>query len=412
MSKIIYRIGIFFYSASIWVASLFNTKAQLFIEGRKNQWEGLSAFRKKCPNDKVLWMHCASLGEFEQGRPIIETVKKQHPDIKVALTFFSPSGYEVRKDYSYADWVGYLPLDTAQNAEKFLDYLRPTLGIIVKYEIWVQHLTVAYRRQIPVYLIGAVFRPGQLFFSIFGGLFRNALRHFEHIFVQDKASSELLSSIKISNVTIAGDPRIDSVIARKNTYPTLAKVKEFLSGKPTFIIGSSWMKDMVILQRPLEQLIGLGWKIIIAPHDISKRNIEAHAHLFPDKTVKYSALSASNPDVPILIIDNIGMLSALYQYGKIAYIGGGFGEGIHSTLEPAAFHLPLIFGPKYQKFIEAVYFVQHKGAFSVQSEADVSNAIQYMLDDENHRQMSEVIREFMEQNQGSTALVVSELELE
>ncbi len=408
---VIYNLGIWFYSLFIHIAQYFHPKARLFVEGRAGQWTSLALFGETHKNDKILWIHCASLGEFDQARPIIERLKKENTHLKIALTFFSPSGYEIRKDYDQADWIGYLPLDRKKKAAKFIDLLNPDGVIIVKYEFWLQHLLWLQQKNIPTYLIAAVFRKDQVFFSKFGGLFRKVLRGFQHIFVQDDASKERLKSINIQQVSVAGDPRIDSVMTRAKSYPNIPIAEKFIQSKRTLIIGSSWLKDMTILQNSINFLVNQNWKIILAPHDISPKNIEAHQRFFPNTTVKYSELTDKNSHKSILLIDNIGLLAALYQYGDIAYIGGGFGAGIHSTLEPAAFALPIIFGPKYEKFIEAGYFVQHKAAFCVNSAVGLEAAIQYLLNDQNYQNAMQVVRQFMDNNKGSTDLILKEIKI-
>ena len=410
IERLIYNAGIFSYRLIIHLFRYFNAKAKLFVLGRHQQQESLVSFRKEHLLSKVLWVHCASLGEFEQGRPIIERLKKQNPDLKIALTFFSPSGYELRKSYAYADWIGYLPMDTPHRARKFFQQLQPTWGVIVKYEFWLNHLIEAQKNEIPLYLVGAVFRPKQIFFTQFGGLFRKVLKGFKHLFVQDIASMKLLESIGITNVSIAGDPRIDSVIQQKASNVSFPKIEAFLQAQPTFIIGSSWINDIEVLLDGIDLLINQGWKVIIAPHDISPKNIKAHTQLLSGRCTNYSELGLTIT-TPILIIDNIGMLSSLYQYGRFAYIGGGFGEGIHSTLEPAAYDLPLLFGPRYKKFLEAVYFVQHEGAFCVHSKSEAREVIEHLTVAKNRIEPSEVIHVFMEQNKGSTDIILQQIKM-
>lgn len=409
---LVYKLGIFFYGLLIQLVQFFIPKAKQFMLGRKKQWDAISRFHAENKHEKILWIHCASLGEFDQGRPIIEKLKEKHPHLKIALTFFSPSGYEIRKDYPHADWIGYLPLDTQKNARHFFDLLQPSWAIIVKYEFWLQHFLVLQNKNVPIFLVGSVFRKKQVFFAGYGGLFRKVLAGFEHIFVQDAASLELLKSIDIQQVSVAGDPRIDSVLSRVPSHPSLVKMENFIGNQPVFIIGSSWLKDMQVLNKTIDYLLHLNWKVILAPHDISPKNIQAHVAFFPKQSVKYSELKKESSSKQILIIDNIGMLAALYQYGKIAYIGGGFGVGIHSTLEPAAFALPILFGPKYEKFIEANYFVQHKGAFCVHSDEELLQRIKYLLEEANYQKASRVVRQFMENNRGSTKTILRQIKID
>jgi 3-deoxy-D-manno-octulosonic-acid transferase len=410
----IYNIALQLYFLFIRTASLFNKKARLWIEGRKKQ-----AFIRL---ESSAWFHFASLGEFEQGRPVLEKMRELHPDKKIVITFFSPSGYEIRKNTPLADAVYYLPLDTAANARKFIDAINPEIAVFTKYEYWYHFFNELHKRHISLYIISGIFRPGQIFFKWYGGLHRKILGFVNHFFVQNEQSVELLKAIGISNITISGDTRFDRVWANAQKPKELPLVERFIQGKKVFIAGSTWPEDERLVSF-LPELYP-EWKFIIAPHEIGEEKIDSLVHKFPDKSVvRHSILAKSKKldteresEVSLynhlskcqsLIIDNIGILSSLYQYGKIAYIGGGFGVGIHNTLEAAAFGLPVIFGPNYDRFKEAKDLIQLGCGFSIKDEVDLQNTVKFLLEDEaRYLAICQKTKDYVRGNTGATDAII------
>ena len=365
----LYNIGIRIYYCLVWAASLYNQKAKNWIQGRK-KWASLIAPEFK--HSKNAWFHFASLGEFEQGKPLIQKFKDNCPEYKIIFTFFSPSGYENLKNSPLADLVLYLPLDTKRNAEKFLEALNPEIVLVTKYEYWYHFFTELKKRGISLYIVSAIFRPNQIFFKFYGGFSRQILKCVTHFFVQNHTSSQLLESIHLKNVSIVGDTRFDSVTDNLKNVKPFPIISDFCEDKPILIAGSTWLKDEFLLAKLLPFFPE--WKLIIAPHEIGEKRIHQIQELFPN-AIRYSEIATnSSPNKAqkinanqhqTLIVDNIGMLSSLYKYGHIAYIGGGFGVGIHNTLEAATFGLPILFGPKYQKFQEAKDLVKIQSGFSI-----------------------------------------------
>lgn len=405
--RLLYSAAIYLYRSFIWLTSFFNKKATLWITGRKDIFEQLEKAIDK--RDRLFWIHCASLGEFEQGRPIIEKLKAKHPDLKILLTFFSPSGYEVRKNYKEADYVFYLPADTKKNARRFLKIVQPNFAIFVKYEFWYHYLHELKKHQIPTYLISAIFHIKQPFFSsLYGKFFQSILHCFQFIFVQNKNSAKLLQSIDIQNFEVVGDTRIDRVLQISKTTRTFPKVEQFKVGAPLLICGSTWQPDEAILC-PYINEDKSNWKYIFAPHDISENHLQKLESQLQVSHQRYSQFQADY-SARVLIIDNIGLLSQLYQYGKVAYIGGGFGAGIHNTLEPAAFGLPILFGKKYEKFEEAVALVQKKGAFVVKNHADFEQYFQSLQEEDVRRRASEKVKNYLQDNEGATEKILEHLQ--
>jgi 3-deoxy-D-manno-octulosonic-acid transferase len=419
---LLYNISLFVYKTLIQIAALLgNEKAKLWVNGRKGIFntiknslatdpEGESVTTQN-PKLKTLWIHVASLGEFEQGRPIIEQLKKGPPQYKIILTFFSPSGYEIRKNYAFADHVFYLPLDSAQNARQFLDIIKPDLAIFVKYEFWYHYLSELHRRNVPTLLVSAIFREKQ--FSAFNPYTRiliRVLKTFRHIFVQDTPSVFLLKKQGLTAVTCAGDTRIDRVLAIATEAKPLPIIAQFVGKAPVFIGGSTWQPDEVLIASLFSATAFKDWRFIIAPHDVSPKNIDRLEKALPEKAVRYSGISQSsiviNQSPRILIIDNVGMLSTIYSYGRLAYIGGGFGSGIHNTLEPIAFGLPVVFGLKYKKFAEAVNLVETGGGFAI---ADANAFKKVMIDlilEKDYGVASAAAKNYVETNKGATAKIV------
>lgn len=409
---LIYTLGIFFYSLAIRVAALFNPKAKQFVVGRKNWQKQLQSKIDK--EASYVWFHCASLGEFEQGRPVIESLKRQFPNYKIILTFFSPSGYEIRKNYEGADVVSYLPLDTKQNARAFLNTVQPKKVFFVKYEFWYNYINEIKELQIPLYIISAIFREKQQFFknTPWGKWYRRMLFNFEHIFIQDQTSAELLKTIGITNFTISGDTRFDRVAEIAAGAKQFEIVEKFTTTATTVIAGSTWKPDEELLVEFINNYNNTDKvKFIIAPHEVSPSNINRIHQLLKKPAISYSKIAnTSISGFNVLIIDSIGILSSLYQYGNVAYIGGGFGVGIHNILEAATFGLPVIFGPLYTKFKEAVDLVKEKGAFSIQNYNELERLLNLLISQKNElKNASEISKIYVEKNVGSTKLILKKV---
>jgi 3-deoxy-D-manno-octulosonic-acid transferase len=402
---LLYNAGLRLYYLAISIASFFNSKARLWINGRK-----ISITHN---SNKSIWFHFASLGEFEQGGPVLEQMRQMYPSARIVVTFFSPSGYEVRKGTSLADEVYYLPLDTAKSAREFIKAINPGMAIFTKYEYWYHFFNELNKRDIPLYIISGIFRPGQVFFRWYGSLHRKMLTYVSHFFVQDEQSELLLNSIGITNITISGDTRFDRVWANAQQPKQLPDIENFTNGQKTFIAGSTWPEDEKLVAELVKS--HPDWKFIFAPHEISENKINTLISLLPQSsTVKYSQLSSQISDLnsQILIIDNVGMLSSLYQYGHIAYIGGGFGAGIHNTLEAAAFGLPVIFGPNYSKFKEAKDIITIKAGFSIANGAELKAAVHTLVNDEQfYTYTSKQIKLYVEQHTGATGSIISAINL-
>lgn len=402
---LLYNIGIQLYFFIIWLASFFNKKAKLWLDGRNNQHIHT--------HNNSIWFHFASLGEFEQGRPVLEQLRNRYPDNKVVITFFSPSGYEIRKDTPLADAVYYLPLDTAKNAREFIDTIKPRIAIFTKYEYWYHYFNELHQREIPLYVISAIFMPGQVFFKWYGGLHRKILRFVTMFFVQDTQSKQLLEGLGINNVTVSGDTRFDRVWANAQHPKSLPVIAEFKNHHQVFIAGSTWPEDeKLIAALPAKYP---DWKFIIAPHEINEEKIAKLITLLPNNSViRYSHLTTHNPQLTTqyqtLIIDNIGMLSSLYQYGNIAYIGGGFSAGIHNTLEAAAFGLPVIFGPNYSRFKEAKDLVALKTGFSINNERELIGITETLADDSAfYSAVCKKAEKYVEENTGATETIIQSI---
>lgn len=381
--------------------SPFNRKANLWVAGRKSLLKNIEIALKN-NNAPIGWFHCASLGEFEQARPLIEKFKIEFPRYKIFLTFFSPSGYEIRKNYAGADFVFYLPPDTKSNAEKLIAILRPTIVFFTKYEFWYHYLTTLKSRSIPVISFSSIFRKEQIFFKPYGRFYLTILKCFDRLFVQDQHSVELLKTFNIVNVESSGDTRFDRVCEQASLKKEIPLIEIFKSKNRLLIIGSSWPADIEVIQSGLLEYENL--KIIIAPHEIKQEEIASLEKKFSGKTMRFS--KASNTDLSqfqVLIIDNIGMLSSLYQYADLAYIGGGFGSGIHNVLEAVAFGVPVIIGPNYTRFKEARDLVKMDCAFSVKDSNEFTNKVRKLLSDDLLRKsISQKTRQYVLSNAGAT----------
>jgi 3-deoxy-D-manno-octulosonic-acid transferase len=409
LSSLIYNISIYLYQFIIWVVSPFNKKAKLWIEGR-------SDFRFTNtinPKPEIAWFHCASLGEFEQGRPVIEKFRETFPEYKILLTFFSPSGYEVRKNYAGADFICYLPSDTPANAKEFIEYFNPSIAFFVKYEFWYNYLRVLHEKQIPVISFSAIFRENQIFFKWYGGFQRDILKYFTHIFVQNKASLDLLQSIDIQNVTVNGDTRFDRVADIVRKARIHVAVNSFKADKPLLIVGSCWQEDFEVIA-PFLNNFTKDLKVIIAPHEINEQEIERWAKVLNGTTIKYSDLYEIGFDYEkpfeykTLIIDNIGILSSLYRHADFAWIGGAYGKGLHNILEAATFGMPIFFGNKnYQKFQEATDLQKLLGARAVGNTEEFAEVFQTFYNDKSLRNhISGIVRNYVEDNLGATDKVI------
>lgn len=432
MSAFLYNLSIYGYQFIIWLVSPFNQKAKLWIEGRssmfdvrcpnnKQQTSNIEAERRPNQTSKTVWFHCASLGEFEQGRPVIEKFRETFPAYKIVLTFFSPSGYEVRKDYAGADFICYLPSDTPSNAKEFIEKINPSIAFFVKYEFWYNYLRILHEKQIPVISFSAIFRPNQIFFKWYGGFYRNILTYFDHIFVQNQASLKLLQNIDIQHVTVGGDTRFDRVKQIAEARKSLPIIEQFKDGKPLLIIGSCWQEDFAVIV-PFLNNFTKDLKVIIAPHEIHDSEIENWRKALKGSSIRYSEIAPKptkgeqklDLKAPpsgvggLLFIDNIGMLSSLYQYADFAWIGGSYGKGLHNILEAATFGLPIFFGNKnYHKFQESVDLERLTGAKAIEDTAEFSVEFQQLYDNlELRNQKSDIIKQYVKENLGGTDKII------
>ena len=411
--RFLYSLGLALYALLLRLAARFNPKAAAWVAGR----EGLLArIEQALAGDTAprLWVHCASLGEFEQGRPLIEGLRGQYPGHKIVLTFFSPSGYEVRKSWAGADYVFYLPLDTADNARHFVGAVQPRLAVFVKYEFWYYFLRELRTHGIPAVVVAAIFRPSQVFFKPWGGFFREILGQLHHIFTQNEASAELLRGLGLTRVSVAGDTRFDTVAATALAPARpLPLAEAFVAdGAPVLVAGSTWPEDLPALA-PLLRKHARAMRFIIAPHEVSEAHLQEVEAALPGLTVRYSqATPATVAEARLLLIDNVGLLSQLYRFGRFAYIGGAFGAGLHNTLEAAAFGLPVFFGPRYERFQEAVELVQLGCAFSVQSAQQLEAAFDRLYYNEEARlKVQDLSLDYVHTHAGATGRILKELQV-
>ncbi|MBT1710216.1 3-deoxy-D-manno-octulosonic acid transferase [Fulvivirgaceae bacterium PWU5] len=402
---VLYNLAIFLLGVGVRIAALFHPKAKAFAQGRKRVFHELAARFQHQPGF-VVWIHCASLGEFEQGRPLIEALKERFPDVRVLLTFFSPSGYEVRKNYDKADYVCYMPLDTAANARRFLSLVKPDLAIFVKYEFWHHFARTLRKSNIPLLSVSAIFRQDQLFFQSYGGFYRNILKQFSFFFVQNDESVRLLQSIGIHHVKRAGDTRFDRVYQVVQQAEEIAIAKSFKADQKVLVVGSSWTEDLDVLIPFINED---RLKFIIAPHEINESSLVILERSLQVRSVRYSR-AAQTPDLEearVLIIDNVGMLSRLYRYGEFAYVGGAFGKGLHNILEAACYGVPIFFGNRnYEKFQEAVDLINRGGAFEISDYPDFKAKYEMLNIPENFLLACEVTRQYVEENLGATRMII------
>jgi len=403
----LYNLGIYIYSLLIHLMAPFSRKPRKMMKGHWIVYELLRQQKEK--DAKYIWFHAASLGEFEQGRPLIERIKERYPEYKILLTFFSPSGYEVRKNYRGADIVCYLPLDKPRNVKKFLDIIQPCMVFFIKYEFWKNYLDELNKRQIPVYSISSIFRRDQIFFKWYGGTYRKVLSNFDQLFVQNETSKRFLSKIGIEKVTVVGDTRFDRVLEIRQEAKDLPLVEAFKGESLTIIAGSSWAPDEDLFIEYFNTHSEI--KLVIAPHVIDENHLVEIISKLKRSYVRYSKANEQNvKNADCLIIDGYGLLSSIYRYGEIAYIGGGFGVGIHNILEAAVYGIPVIFGPKYQKFMEARQLIEEKGAFSIKDEEELNQLLDKMTSDKEFlKESGSNAGNYVTRNLGASELILSQI---
>lgn len=405
----LYNLIIVIASFLLKITALFSPKMQLFVSGRKTVFETLS--NKIQPADKTIWIHAASLGEYEQGLPIIEKLKEKHPSHKIIISFFSPSGYEVRKNNTIADATVYLPLDSKSNAEKFIAHTHPDMVFFIKYEFWINYLDVLKKQNIPTYLISGIFREKQLFFKWYGGFYRKALNTFTYFFLQNESSKVLIEKLGFTNVVVSGDTRFDRVAAILEKNNQIDFISKFKNQTTTVVIGSSWPKDEELLTNYInttdEEV-----KFIIAPHNIKTDQIQQLKASIHKKTILYTEMEGKNlSDYDVFIIDTIGILTKIYSYADIAYVGGGFGQpGVHNILEPATFGVPIVIGSNFSHFAEAISLVALQGCISISNATELKTALDNLINNTTLRQETGAIcSQFIQENTGATATILNKL---
>lgn len=409
----IYNFITFLASQIVKIIALFSPKMKLFVEGRKSVF---STLRNKInADDKTIWFHAASLGEYEQGLPVIEKIKEKFPLHKIVVTFFSPSGYEVRKNNTVADVTVYLPLDTKSNAKQFLELVHPELVFFIKYEYWPNYLNELKKRYqsigIKTYLISGILRENQAFFKWYGGFYRNALKTFDYFFVQNESSKKLLQSIGFNNVKVSGDTRFDRVVSILERDNSLDFIEQFKDNKTTIVIGSSWPKDENLLIEYINNS-SENIKFIVAPHNIKQEQIQELKNSIKKKTILFSEKENQNlSKFNVFIIDTIGILTKIYAYADIAYVGGGFGNpGVHNILEPATFGVPVVIGPNYSHFAEATALVNMDGCFSIQNQTQLNEALNILLQNEDERyEKGHICSTFIQMNKGASDIIMKHI---
>lgn len=400
--RFLYNTFIYLYIGILHLISPFNKKIKTMLKGEKECFDKLKSINQ---NDKIAWFHCASLGEFEQGRPLLEEVKKHFPNHKILLSFYSPSGYEAKKDYSLADYIVYLPNDTRKNAKKFVSIVNPDLIFFIKYEFWYNYILELKGRRL--FQVSLILRENQYFFTWYGKWFAKQLKNFEHFFVQNQQTATLLNKIGYKNITISGDTRFDRVMTIANNAKSFQDIEKFCQGdKKIILAGSSWLADEKIIEKAIKNL---DIKLIIAPHIVEQSHINEIQELFP-QTILYSELAENKKESNILIINCIGILSNLYQYCDIAYIGGGFGVGIHNTLEAATFGKPICFGTNYQKFQEAIDLINLKAAYSISNEEELKEILSSLLSDkEKYEKSATASKNYVQEKVGACKKIIEHL---
>lgn len=405
-----YNLSVRLYVLLIRIAAFFNPKAKQWVVGRKNIFTKLQEAISS--EEDIVWFHSASLGEFEQGRPVIESFKEKYPNCKILLTFFSPSGYEVRKNYEGADYIYYLPPDFARNAKCFMDIVNPKMAFFIKYEFWHHYLKELKKRNVPTYIFSTIFRPDQLFFKSYGGFHRKMLTAFTHLFVQNQESVDLLEGIGRSNVTLTGDTRFDRVYTIATGSKILPKVEGFAQGREVLIAGSTWPKDEENIIRYLNESKN-AYKYIIAAHEVDEDHINSVTSKIQKSWARYTKATKEEIDATeVLVIDCIGVLSSLYRYGTVSYIGGGFGRGIHNTLEAATFGLPVIFGPNYHKFQEAKDLIEVGASKSYENYSELKNLLDSFFEDSEKRNLSGLqSKNYVDRMRGASDKILSKIKI-
>jgi len=408
MMEFLYQIGIGFLISILRIHTFFNKKSALAISGRKNLFPQLEAALAH-NQQPVIWFHCASLGEFEQGRPLIEYFKAHH-DYFILLTFFSPSGYEVRKNYEHADYISYMPFDTDSNARQFVTIAKPKMAFFIKYEFWHFHLKALEQSDCWIFSISTILRSNQPYFKWYGSFNRNMLKRIDHFFVQNDTTQALLKTINIHNTTITGDTRFDRVYEIAQNAKKIEQIEQFTKGSNVLIGGSTWEPDIKTVAPFLQK--NLAWKAVIAPHDISEASLKMHERILDIPTERFSEIENQvKPETRAIIIDNIGMLTSLYQYGTVAFIGGAFGDGLHNTLEAACYALPIYFGnKKFSKFQEAKDLLKIDASQSVADADDFAEKIRQKIEGNQLAAMGRRGETYVKQNLGATAKIIEHIE--
>ncbi len=404
--QLLYNTFIVFAERIVPIFGLFKPKIKQFVQGRKQTFDKLQ--KSIAPEDTTIWMHCASLGEFEQGRPVIEKIKQQFTEYKIIISFFSPSGYEIQKDYPLADTVVYLPFDTPKKIRKFIHLTHPTLAIIVKYEFWPNLLKELKHQKIKTLLISGIFRKNQRFFKSNNIWYRNTLQSFSHFFVQNRDSVSLLKKIGYTNVTESGDTRFDRVLEILKTKKKLAFLDDFSKNYHVLVAGSTWPKDEKLLVKYCNQKAKENERFIFAPHNIESEEIKRLQNSLNKRTVLYSQANSQNiKNAKVLIIDSIGILTQVYAYADLAYVGGGFGVGIHNILEPATYGIPILIGPNYQKFQEARDLILEKACFEVDSYSQLEKLLEKMIENPTFRIKSgKIAAAYIQKNSGASKKIM------
>lgn len=405
----IYNLVIYIYLFGVKLAALFSSKPAKMVKGHREVFDIL---RDKIDrNARYIWFHAASLGEFEQGRPLIERIRKEYPEYRILQTFFSPSGYEVRKNYQGADIVCYLPFDTPRNVRRFIEMVNPCMVFFIKYEFWQNYLNTLYKKGIPVYSVSSIFRPNQIFFRWYGKDYRKVLKTFSHLFVQNEVSEKLLASIGVTDVTIVGDTRFDRVLDICTVAKDLPLVKAFKGNSKTFVAGSSWGPDEDIFIRYFNEHPEM--KLVIAPHVVSDSHLKEIMEKVKRPCVRYTEATEENVSkADCLIIDCYGLLSSIYRYGDISYIGGGFGVGIHNVLEAAVYGIPVIFGPNNKKFREAQHLLEKKGGFEINGYEEFKRLMDRFLTDNSYlQQAGNAAGDYVKNNSGALEKIMKAIRL-
>ncbi len=398
----------YIYFLLLHIAAFFgHRKAKLLVRGEKEALHKIETYKKEHHLDAPVWIHAASVGEFEQARPIIERLRREQPQQKILLTFFSPSGYELRKNYDQVDLVTYLPFATVRKAAAFVSLVRPKMAIFVKYEFWPAYLLELHKQQVPTYSISAIFRPKQLFFLPWGKPYLRLLSYFAHIYVQDKASAELLQTHGITHTSVAGDTRFDRVNEIAGHAKQIPIVEQFVAGASKVIIaGSTWPQDEELLAQYIDTHEDT--KLVLVPHEVHEAHLHTIFQIFQGRYVRYTEANGMNiQHTRVLLLDTVGLLSSIYQYGQVAYIGGGFGVGIHNTIEAAVYGVPVLFGPNYQHFREAKGLIAAGAGFSVRTYEEFEPAMDHALAE--HKTLGEIARNYVESELGATERIYKTL---